>query len=298
VPILDWDRVTIYSGIEYPRYYGSTVLPYLSCLVLIDRGKSGAEQGAEQMAQQEAAAAKEQRKSKMATEHLPPDDLEGTTYLPDVAESGNDWRKSAGDFACEACGKKRLTAMSFSKSQVKKMLAQHKAGGELLGRCLECQAAEPEPEPEPSPAGPPREGSAAAAESLRCTECKADKPPTEYSRKMLTRPKEKRRCKACVDKTQAAEQAKKAAKDAANPPKSSGVGGASVFGTGAARGGDAKANAFRAAMEETAAEAQAVTGISVKRGRGGGGRGRGRGRGGSRFGNSALRRGPSNAMKK
>jgi hypothetical protein len=50
-------------------------------------------------------------------DHLPPDGLDAT-YLPDVAESGNDWRKSAGDFACTACGKKRLTAMSFSKSQV------------------------------------------------------------------------------------------------------------------------------------------------------------------------------------
>lgn len=228
------------------------------------------------------------------TDHLPPDGLDAT-YLPDVAESGNDWRKSAGDFACTMCGKKRLTAMSFSKSQVKKMLAQHKAGGELSGRCLDCQKAETEPEPEPSPAAPAREGSAAAAESLRCTECKANKPPTEYSRKMLTRPKEKRRCKACVEKSQAVEQAKKAAKDAANPARSQGVGGPSVFGTGAARG-MSKENAFKAAMEETAAEAQAVTGISVKRGRGGG-RGRGRGRSG-RFGNSALRRGPSNAMKR
>ena len=226
-------------------------------------------------------------------DHLPPDDLADASYLPAVAESGNDWRKSAGDFACAACGKKRLTAMSFSKSQVKKMLAQHKAGGELSGRCLECQPAEPEPEP--SPATPPPEGSAAAAESLRCTGCKADKPPAEFSRKMLTRPKEKRRCKDCVEGVQAAEQAKKAAKDAANPPRSQGVGGASVFGTGAARG-MSKENAFRAAMEETAAEAQAVTGISVKRGRGGG-RGAGR-RGGARFGNSALRRGPSNALKK
>ena len=50
-------------------------------------------------------------------DHLPPDGLDAT-YLPDVAESGNDWRKSAGDFACAVCGKKRLTAMSFSKSQV------------------------------------------------------------------------------------------------------------------------------------------------------------------------------------
>ena len=50
-------------------------------------------------------------------DHLPPDGLDAT-YLPNVAESGNDWRKSAGDFACTACGKKRLTAMSFSKSQV------------------------------------------------------------------------------------------------------------------------------------------------------------------------------------
>jgi len=40
------------------------------------------------------------------------------TYLPDVAESGNDWRKSAGDFVCSQCGRKRLTAQAFSKSQV------------------------------------------------------------------------------------------------------------------------------------------------------------------------------------
>jgi hypothetical protein len=185
--------------------------------------------------------------------------------------------------------------VAFCLLQVKKMLAQHKAGGELSGRCLECQQLEAEPEPEPAPAAPPREGSAAAAESLRCTECKADKPPAAFSRKMLTRPKEKRRCKECVEGTLAAEQAKKAAKDAANPTRSQGVGGASVFGTGAARG-MSKESAFRAAMEETAAEANAVTGISVKRGRGGG-RARGRGRGG-RFGNSALRRGPSNALKK
>jgi len=85
---------------------------------------------------------------------------------------------------------------------VKKALAAHKAGGALAATCLECQgAAEPEPEPEPAAAAAPpapREGSAAAAESLRCTSCRTDKPPAEFSRKMLTRPKEKRRCKECV----------------------------------------------------------------------------------------------------
>ena len=64
---------------------------------------------------------------------------------------------------------------------------------------------------------------------------------------MLTRPKEKRRCKTCVEASLVAEQAKKAAKDAANPARSQGVGGASVFGTGAARG-MSKENAFRAAL--------------------------------------------------
>ena len=241
-------------------------------------------------------------------DHLPGNDVEGASYLPTVADEGNDWRKSAGDFSCGECGKKRLTAMSFTKSQVKKMLAQHKAGGELKGKCLECSGGEPEPEPEPEVEAEQArqarvaaiekapEGSALSAESLKCTLCKAEKPPADYSRKMLTRPKEKRKCKECVDAAQAKEQAAKAAKDALNPPKSQGVGGAAIFGGGAARGG--KANAFKAAMEETAAEAAAVTGVSVKHGRGGRGAGRGRGRGGSGFGNSALRRGPSNALKK
>jgi hypothetical protein len=40
------------------------------------------------------------------------------TFLPDVAESGNDWRNSAGDFWCSVCRRKRLSAQAFSKSQV------------------------------------------------------------------------------------------------------------------------------------------------------------------------------------
>ena len=44
------------------------------------------------------------------------------------------------------------------------------------------------------------------------------------------------------------EAAAKAAKDAANPPRSKGAGGASVFGTGAARGGKSTAASFHAAM--------------------------------------------------
>merc|ERR1712232_1523569 len=35
---------------------------------------------------------------------------------------GNDWRQSAGDFTCTACGKKRLPASEFSKRQVEKAL--------------------------------------------------------------------------------------------------------------------------------------------------------------------------------
>ena len=211
-------------------------------------------------------------------------------FLPDVAESGNDWQKSAGDFMCSGCRRKRLTAQAFSKSQVKKALANHKAGGELAARCLDCtRASEPEPEPEqgsaPSTPAPSTRG-AAAAESLLCTACKADKPPSAFSRKMLTKPAATRRCSECVAQSQAKDGAKKQAS------RETAV-------AGGVKPTSAKGAAFLAAMEESAAEAEVITGMSVKRGRGraAGGRGRGRGRRGANS-NSALRRGPTNALRK
>ena len=41
-------------------------------------------------------------------------------------------------------------------------------------------------------------GSAAAAESLRCSACGMEKPPADFSRKMLTKPKAKWRCTVCI----------------------------------------------------------------------------------------------------
>ena len=222
------------------------------------------------------------------------------TFLPDVAESGNDWQQSAGDFMCSQCRRKRLSAQAFSKSQVKKALAQHKAGGELAARCLDCASGASEPAPEPEQNGvatassaPPASRVASrgpgAAESLLCTACKAAKPPSEFSRKMLTKTAATRRCSECVAESQARDSAKRQSKQEA----------ANVVGVKPKTGKEA---AFLAAMEESAAQAEVVTGMSVKRGRGRGrcgtgGRGRGRGRRGGNP-NSALRRGPTNALRK
>jgi len=222
-------------------------------------------------------------------------------YLPEVSAAGNDWQKSAGDFMCLICRRKRLPAGAFSKSQVKKALKSHKGGGELGASCLKCQETDDAVastgeklksvsigsggDGKSKPAAKTAAMSADAdgpEPTTHCWACRKDKPKSQFSRKMLTKPPAKHRCLKCVEKSQASEEAKLAARreaQAAGVPKSG------------------KAAKFQEFMAETAREAEVVTGISVKRG-GGRGRGRGRGRGGrGGFGNSALRRGPTNALR-
>lgn len=56
-----------------------------------------------------------------------------------MAESkdlSTDWKRSAGDFICSECGRKRLTAAAFSKNQVTKALKSETK----TAKCKECVA--------------------------------------------------------------------------------------------------------------------------------------------------------------
>lgn len=104
-----------------------------------------------------------------------------------------------------------------------------------------------------------------------CTACQQVLAAPLFSRKMRTKPPEKRRCTTCVEAAEGeAEREKEEAAEAA--------------GAAAAAGGDdrpkSKLSEFQQLCADSAQEAQKVTGLRAVRGAGYGGRGRGRGRGG------------------
>eukprot|EP00929_Paragymnodinium_shiwhaense_P015732 TRINITY_DN123832_c0_g1_i1.p1 TRINITY_DN123832_c0_g1~~TRINITY_DN123832_c0_g1_i1.p1 ORF type:complete len:322 (-),score=102.28 TRINITY_DN123832_c0_g1_i1:29-922(-) len=292
-------------------------------------------------------------------------------------EVSTDWLRSAGDFCCTVCGRKRLPASEFSRKQVDKMLESYGSIKDrdcrssadikqvvfLTGVCRKCteekeaeeQAASKAKRDEREAAAaeavieaPERvtvtladrpfgmtpckaegvgylvvkvsEGKPAAKNGVRpgwrvvevagkavatdasledaqavlkaaelpaevvfeavpngadfCTACEKILPSPSFSRKMLTKPREKRRCSNCVEASQEEEAAdREAAREAAAPDEA------------AASQAGKKPSVFaemRQLCAESAEQAEKVTGLRAVRGGSYGGRGgkaaKGRGR--------------------
>lgn len=281
------------------------------------------------------------------------------------AELNTDWQRSAGDFSCTVCHRKRLPASEFSKKQVEKLLNSLKTlpdrdirdGPEiqrstyLAGVCKVCMeqreeqerveassrreerqqnAADTELEPPervtvslaerpfgmtPSKAegvgylvAKASEGKPAARAGVRpgwkvagvagtpcdtlgleaaqallkgaelpvavvfeavpgnasfCTACQQVLVAASFSRKMLTKPAEKRRCSSCVEAAEGANEAEAEAEAADSKEGGNGK-------------PQSRLSELKQLCAETAREAEKVTGIKAARGGGRGGRGRGR----------------------
>ena len=198
-------------------------------------------------------------------------------------EVGTDWTRSAGDMSCTGpCQRKRLPASEFSESQVKRALEwlrksmpdrDIREGVErhtyVSAKCKQCVALEEQAEQEARQAkiesGEVKVSEKEAqklAELHKCWQCNKELPGTAFSRKMLTKPPNKRRCSSCAESAVAAEAAKQAEKkqtaaEAAVAPKGSGV-----------------LAEVKALCADAATEATKVTGIQAKpAGSKGGGRG-------------------------
>ncbi|CAE7656208.1 HACE1 [Symbiodinium microadriaticum] len=97
-----------------------------------------------------------------------------------------------------------------------------------------------------------------------CIACQEILPQPSFSRKMRTKPPEKRRCANCVDLAEAEAEAEAQAKEEV-------AGGG--YADAAAQGPTSKLSELQQLCAETAREAELVTGLKAVRGRG---RGRGR----------------------
>ncbi|CAE7223159.1 HACE1 [Symbiodinium sp. CCMP2456] len=275
-----------------------------------------------------------------------------------------DWQRSAGDFSCSICRRKRLTAQDFSKKQVDKALESLQSipdkdirnGQEIktvlfiTAVCKKCMEEKEQKEKEEASArreereqaiaateleAPPRvevtlasrpfgmtpankgtgyvvlktsEGKPAIKAGIRpgwrvadvagqsveglegsevqallkdaslpvtvafdgipengdfCIACQEILPQPSFSRKMRTKPPEKRRCANCVDLAEAEAEAEAKAKEEV----------AGGYADAAAQGPTSKLSELQQLCAETAREAELVTGLKAVRGRG---RGRGR----------------------
>lgn len=181
-------------------------------------------------------------------------------------------RRYAGDFSCDDCRKKRLTAASFSMSMATKKRRHPSASL----RCLDCVA---------SLAASERAQACSASECdnaspMTCSACEKSLPQSRFSGKQ--RRKDKPRCADCVTKAEekeALEIAKvkdKKLEDAREVVQHLPAGASA-------------AERLKALAAETAAEAESVTGLKPvkclggRRGRGGRSRGM-RGFGSGSFG--------------
>ena len=92
-----------------------------------------------------------------------------------------DWRRSAGDFQCLECRKKRLPANRFSKTQVKAAL-KHEEKGAI---CLECMQKREEKEKAEREAAKAATGATDGeeVEKLTCSICNELVPITQFSKK-------------------------------------------------------------------------------------------------------------------
>jgi len=215
------------------------------------------------------------------------------------ATTHTDWRRSAGDFTCTVCRRKRLPASAFSKTQSALALKTYKNTNVEApsAKCKMCVQAAATAEQEKTSSDSAAVSAAAttvttamAATSLAdndaqteliiCSSCEEHLPTSCFtnSQKLKISRNKKGRCKECVAKSEVDEIASLAAKKEQERAalvaraKNNGVAGRLAL-----------------ACAETANEAMVVTGARIKKGRTGGGgrwrgRGRGRGRGGGRGG--------------
>ena len=182
-----------------------------------------------------------------------------------------DWRRSAGDFECQVCKRKRLPASEFSKTQATLALRQSKTSGDLKAKCKLCVAAADIKTAAATTTATTATTTAAADGStdiFNCSLCQINLPASAFtnSQKLKINRGKKGKCRDCVVQSEGDEVARLQAKkqqeqmDLEKRAKKNGVAGRLAL-----------------ACAETAAEASVVTGLKVKKGRGGGGRWRGRG---------------------
>eukprot|EP00516_Mucochytrium_quahogii_P001861 CAMPEP_0203760638 /NCGR_PEP_ID=MMETSP0098-20131031/13895_1 /ASSEMBLY_ACC=CAM_ASM_000208 /TAXON_ID=96639 /ORGANISM=" , Strain NY0313808BC1" /LENGTH=189 /DNA_ID=CAMNT_0050654295 /DNA_START=115 /DNA_END=687 /DNA_ORIENTATION=+ len=186
-----------------------------------------------------------------------------------MATSGSlstDWMRSAGDFQCTACQRKRLPASQFSKRQAQQALDKSRTHPQrlLLARCKECVAKEEAAQVSAAKKEGGDSKDDAELGEFKCKSCKQLLSGSCFSKNQRAKAQKGQpvRCTSCVQKAEAKElQASqdKAAAERKSMEKLSKSGGVAA--------------ALAAACNETAAEAEAVTGIKATR------RGRGRGRG-------------------
>ena len=202
------------------------------------------------------------------------------------ASVNTDWKRSAGDFKCLECRKKRLPASKFSKTQVKLAL-KHEEKGAI---CIECMKKREEKAiSEKTEVEKKNDKSDNEIEKLTCSICKEKVEITKYSKSQANHIKHGRpgKCKPCIAKMEENESQKisnkKLNEQSSMRKKYSNC-----------RGKKKVAGSLAMACMEAALEGEQITGIKAERsdrggkrswrdkhGGGRGGRGR-RGRGGLR----------------
>ena len=195
-----------------------------------------------------------------------------------------DWRRSAGDFQCLECRKKRLPANRFSKTQVKAAL-KHEEKGAI---CLECMKKREEKEKAE------REAASVATEMtgeeeverLTCSICNELVPITQFSKSQSNHIKHgcPGKCKPCIEKKEEEEMTKisnkKLNEHSAMKKRFSKT-----------RGKKKVAGALAMACMEAALEGEQITGIKAERSDRGGKRSwRDKHGGGRRGGRGGFRR--------
>lgn len=178
-----------------------------------------------------------------------------------------DAEKWAGDFSCNDCGRKRLTAAAFSKKTLEKLKQQP----ELKARCKDCTeaiaAAEREAAAKKAAAAG---GTGESAEEHECCACKKSLRADAFNRNQLSKGPGKQRCRECVA------VAEEATAGAANANFTEAHREAKKAAAVAEATGNA-ATKLQAHAALAALEAQHVTGLKpVVLGRGRGGKGSGR----------------------
>lgn len=206
----------------------------------------------------------------------------------------------AGDLTCLICGRKRLTADEFSKSQLSKaeVVVGGADGATRAAKCRRCvadaaaaeratsRATHDAPtgtrgvaERELSLGGAGGEGGA-GGDDLECAACGRSQPPSRFTKTQARKALDARsgkgaggRCRSCVEKAESDEiKALEARREAELQATRAAV-------IAADSAGASPLMRLQAAAAETAAEAERVTGLKPERGAGKRGRGARRGRG-------------------
>mmetsp|Transcript_5915 Transcript_5915/g.6799 ORF Transcript_5915/g.6799 Transcript_5915/m.6799 type:complete len:186 (-) Transcript_5915:517-1074(-) len=173
-----------------------------------------------------------------------------------------DWTRSAGNFTCKTCRRKRLPASEFSKSQARQALAQGKKSGNFEAKCKACVQKAEEEERKKSAASGIEKSKTESAETLVCSKCKQELSMKLFSRSQAEKIKHSKpgKCKQCVESLEAAE-AKTVAENRNKKLEK-------LKGQSKLKGGEGVAARLALACLETAQQAEKVTGISARNRRG------------------------------